>query len=250
LISALKNFINKGTFFAPEKRVDSVGGYDLWAQNYDLQPGNLMLDMDEAIFSELFNEIDAKSKNIADIGCGTGRHWTKILLKQPAKLTGFDVSLGMLNRLKEKFPDADAHHINNNLLSEIPDSSVDIIISTLTIAHIEDVNEALHAWCRILKQTGDIIITDFHPNALAFGAKRTFNHHKTSISIQNYVHYVSEIQDILFQHHFRIVNKIEERINESVKHYYAAKNALHVYEKFKDMPIIYGIHLKRCDDIA
>ena len=92
---------------------------------------------------------------------------------------------------------------------------------------------------------GDIIITDFHPNALAFGGKRTFEHHKTQIAVQNFVHYVYEIEEILRKNNFYIVQKEERIIDESVKHYYAAKNALPVFEKFNGSRIIYGIHLRR-----
>jgi hypothetical protein len=42
-----------------------------------------------------------------------------------------------------------------------------------------------------------------------------------------------------------VVRKQEKIVDESVKHYYAAKNALPVYEKFKGSRIIYGIHLRR-----
>jgi len=42
-----------------------------------------------------------------------------------------------------------------------------------------------------------------------------------------------------------LVSKHEKYINEDVKHYYAAKNALHIYERFKNMPVIYGLHLKK-----
>ena len=73
LIVAFKN-----RFFNPVKEKQSVEAYDLWAENYDAQPGNLMLDMDEKVFVELLSEISIEGKQVADIGCGTGRHWPKM----------------------------------------------------------------------------------------------------------------------------------------------------------------------------
>ncbi|MDB4925550.1 class I SAM-dependent methyltransferase [Mucilaginibacter sp.] len=249
MITALKKFIQKNFSAHSVKEKGSVEAYDLWAENYDVQQGNLMLDMDESVFAELLKEVNITGKQIADIGCGTGRHWPKLLENDPASITGFDVSAGMLKRLEQKFPGAKTNQITDNFFSDTAKSTYDIIISTLTVAHIENIEEALQAWCRILKTQGDIIITDFHPNALAFGGKRTFQHNSNSISIQNFVHYVYDIEGILLQHGFHIVNKLERKIDESVKHYYAAKNALPVYEKFKDSRIIYGIHLRRGYDI-
>jgi ubiquinone/menaquinone biosynthesis C-methylase UbiE len=248
VISTLKKIIRKNIFTPEVKEKGSVEAYDLWSENYDAQPGNLMLDMDEVVFSELLAGVDLTGKQIADIGCGTGRHWPKILKDHPGNLTGFDVSQGMLNRLQAKFPDAHTQQITDNIFSNIPAATYDVILSTLTVAHIDDIGEALQAWCRILKDKGDMIITDFHPNALAFGGKRTFEHHQTQIAVQNFVHYVSDIEEILSQNNFRVIKKIEKRVDESVRHYYAAKNALPVYEKFKDSRIIYGIHLRRGDD--
>jgi len=223
----------------------SEEAYDLWSENYDTQPGNLMLDMDEEIFSRLLRGVDMKNRRVADIGCGTGRHWAKIFQKRPLTLTGFDVSLGMLNRLQEKFPEAYTSKITDNLFVTTADATYDVIISTLTVAHIKDIEAALRAWSRILKKDGEIIITDFHPDALAFGGKRTFQYQKRSIEVQNFVHYVHDIEDILLRNDFHLVNREEKIVDEWVRHYYVAKDALPVYEKFKGSRIIYGIHLKR-----
>ena len=70
--------------------VDPIEAYDLWSSEYDDQPGNLMLDLDELIFSHFLDSIDIKSKIVYDIGCGTGRHWKKIMDQQPGKLVGFE----------------------------------------------------------------------------------------------------------------------------------------------------------------
>jgi ubiquinone/menaquinone biosynthesis C-methylase UbiE len=244
MIATLKRLIGHATYAAPIEK-NAVDAYDLWAEHYDAQPGNLMLDLDELVFSDLLRGIDLQCKQVADIGCGTGRHWHKLLQNNPFNLTGFDVSRGMLNRLQAKFPEVYTYIITDNLFSYVPDAMYDVIVSTLTVAHIENLDEAMQAWCRILKKTADIIITDFHPNALAFGGKRTFEYHNAQIAVRNFVHYIADIKEVLLKHNFRVI-KIDERIvDEQVKHYYADKNALHVYEKFKGARIIYGIHFRR-----
>jgi len=43
------------------------------------------------------------------------------------------------------------------------------------------------AWSRILKDKGEIIITDFHPDILASGGKRTFRHQRSSIAVKNFL---------------------------------------------------------------
>lgn len=242
MIQTLKKIFTKT---APLNEKGSAEAYDIWAENYDVQPGNLMLDLDAIIFPELLDSIHIANKQVADIGCGTGRHWAGILHKKPQCLTGFDVSPGMLNRLKHKFPQAHTCCITDNLFLAVPDGMFDVIVSTLTVAHIENIKEAFHAWNRMLKWNADIIITDFHPDALALGGKRTFEHNNELIAVENFVHQVDDIESVLGAYGFKVVKRLERVVDEQVKYYYEAKNAMHVYHKFKNCAIIYGLHLRR-----
>jgi ubiquinone/menaquinone biosynthesis C-methylase UbiE len=245
MIETLKKYLRKNIQPAAIRERGVVEAYDIWAAEYDAQPGNLMLDLDELVFSELLHAIDIKNKDLADIGCGTGRHWPKIFNEDIKSLTGFDVSPGMLEKLREKFPSTENYVITDNNFLKIADNTYDIILSTLTVAHIENLDEALNSWSRILKNKGDIIITDFHPYALASGGQRTFKHNNTHIAVRNFVHTIDEIKAILLKNNFRVINEIEKRVDETVQHYYEAQNALHVYKNFKGFPIIYGIHFGR-----
>src|SRR5277367_3714805 len=123
MLTAFKSLLHNSSFFAQGK--DVIVAYDIWSNSYDCQPGNLMLDLDELIFSDLIKDIEIQNRKVADIGCGTGRHWKKLYEKTPAALLGFDVSQGMLHQLIRKFPSAITHLTTNNLLNSIEDSSVD-----------------------------------------------------------------------------------------------------------------------------
>jgi ubiquinone/menaquinone biosynthesis C-methylase UbiE len=248
LIPAIKNYISQRILNRPVIEKGSAEAYDLWSANYDAQPGNLMLDLDEVLFSKILSHTMIQDKAVADIGCGTGRHWNKILEKMPQSLTGFDVSEGMLNRLKEKFPAASVHHITDDLFANAPNAPFDLIISTLTVAHIDDIGKALNAWCGLLKPKAEIIITDFHPKMLAFGGKRTFSHNNRRLSVRNYVYHIHTIKTILHENGFNVAAEEEFRIDETMKHYYESQKALSVYEQFNGFPVIYGIHFKRGDD--
>lgn len=245
---AVINYIKKRLFSRPVIEKNSAEAYDLWSENYDSQPGNLMLALDEILFPALLSQIDITGKDVADIGCGTGRHWPKLFEKQPGTLTGFDVSEGMLEKLEEKFPDANTHQITDDLFLPIKSASFDVIVSTLTMAHIENIEDALQAWCRILKCESEIIITDFHPKLLAFGGKRTFKHNNQQMAVTNFVHSTATIKDILKDNGFRAIAEEEMIIDETMKHYYEQQNALPVYEQFKGFPVIYGIHFRRGND--
>jgi ubiquinone/menaquinone biosynthesis C-methylase UbiE len=243
MLNTIKKYFFKNDPPISEKNAEDA--YDLWSTTYDNQPGNLMLDLDEIVFSELLRKINIEDKIIADIGCGTGRHWKKIFDKHPKSLTGFDVSEGMLNKLKEKFPSASVKKIDNNCFTKEPDNYYDIIFSTLTVAHIENIREAIFAWSRIIKNDGDIIITDFHPTLLAHGGKRTFTSNQKKFAVVNYVHSVNDVKNVFQEAGFLITNEIEKRIDDSLRNYYAEQNALHIFERFKGEPVIYGLNAQK-----
>ena len=55
--------------------VPPAEGYNQWAPTYDTQPDNAVLALESRLFSELLARIPIEGKIVADIGCGTGRHW-------------------------------------------------------------------------------------------------------------------------------------------------------------------------------
>lgn len=240
----LKN-IKKYLFPARESEPEKA--YNRWSESYDDQPGNLMLDLDEILFSELLNGFSLRDKIIIDVGCGTGRHWKKIYAKEPKNIIGYDVSGGMLEILKKKYPNAEVHKLSSNKLGASGKASCDVVVSTLALAHIENAEEALTEWHRVLKNNGHIVITDYHPDALAKGGNRTFIHKGKQIAIRNYVHPISDIIKIAQSLNLKEEQIKEIRIDESMKHYYEKQNAINVYEKFKGTPIIYGLVLFKED---
>ena len=228
---------------------DPEKAYDLWASGYDAQPDNLMLVLDNEVFTGLLQNITLTNKILIDVGCGTGRHWQKLIDAGPESVTGYDVSTEMLAVLKKKFPEQKFFRLTGNQLAE-PAHSADIIMSTLALAHIPDAKAALEEWVRVLKPGGDIIITDYHPDALAKGGNRTFKHGETLVAVKNYVHSIEQVTDIARQLDLSVLRISERRIDETVKSWYEKQQALAVYEKFKGVPIIYGIHLKKKDAVT
>ncbi len=244
IISQIRNYIKKRFHLSPQQ-VNPELAYDLWASAYDNQPDNLMLVLDEALFPSLINEIVFKGKIMVDVGCGTGRHWQKMIDREPKKMIGYDVSEGMLAELKKKFAGAQSHKLKGIHLPELNDESCDIVISTLAIAHIQNVEEALTEWNRVLKPGGEILITDYHPEALLKGGNRSFKHNGKIIEVKNYIHTIEDVKKIARQLHWNMLRLIEKKIDSSMLPYYEKQNALEVYERFKGVPIIYGVHLKK-----
>jgi ubiquinone/menaquinone biosynthesis C-methylase UbiE len=218
--------------------------YDLWASCYDAQPDNLVLALDEELFRELLEDLDLRGRTVLDVGCGTGRHWPQLFSRLPASVTGYDVSQEMLNMLKAKFPDAAAQKMEGCILPETS-GSCQLVISTLALAHMPDAFAALQEWERVLEPGGDIILTDYHPEALKKGTSRTFKHEGKLHAVKNYVYPIERVEMYAKQLNLTVVRFIEKKIDESVRSWYDRQGASTVYERYKGTPIVYGIHIRK-----
>jgi len=227
------------------KESEPAAAYDIWALSYDHQPDNLMLALDEALCGGLLARTFVTGRVIVDIGCGTGRHWKKLFARQPSRLIGYDVSAGMLDILRDKHPQAETYLLNDQHLPELAYASCDLVLSTLTVAHIPDLGAALTEWCRVLKPGGEMIITDYHPTALAKGGQRTFKEGDKVIAIKNHIYPVQQVLAMTKALGLEELSLTETRIDDTMRPYYEKQNALSVFHRFRGVPIIYGIHLKK-----
>jgi ubiquinone/menaquinone biosynthesis C-methylase UbiE len=237
-------------YFFPVRKpeTDPAEAYDMWAKHYDDQPDNLMLALDEELCLHFLQGIDIQNRTVVDVGCGTGRHWKKLYEKKPSRLFGYDVSPGMLEILRKKYPYSNTCLLDSQRLKGLGDDTCDLVLSTLTVAHIPNLDIALREWHRVLKPGGNMVITDYHPRALARGGQRTFREGDQTIAIRNYIHTLTEIGNIAETLDLRMQEQVERKIDHSMQSYYEKQNALDVFARFYGVPIIYGIHLKKSDE--
>lgn len=241
----LREFIEYLSGLYLKKEISPAVAYDLWASTYDDQPGNLIMDIDQEVFNSFLNTINLSGKTVVDVGCGTGRHWKKILDQKPRQLIGYDVSVRMLKRLTTQFPEAVTHLLTGYNLYGLNSDSCDFLVSTLTISHIENLEKTFEEWNRVLKPGAGLIVTDYHPELLAKGEKRIFKYKNKTIAIRSYIHSIEKIKLLAQKLHWQEINFIERKIDETVQEYYKNLYAVTVYEKFKGTPVFYGIQLRK-----
>jgi SAM-dependent methyltransferase len=225
--------------------VDPALAYDWWAPGYDDQPENLMLALDEEIFPYLLSRISCTGKIVLDIGCGTGRHWQKLLALNPLKLVGYDVSRLMLQELQKKYPQAQTQLITDGQLPYSEDQAAGVLISTLALAHIENLAAAMRQWHQVLGPGAEILLTDYHPETLALGGDRTFPYQGKTIAIRNYIHPLEKIRQYAGDNGFEVKAFVEKRIDLSLRPWYEKQGALEVYDRFQGAGLIYGMHLRK-----
>ncbi len=124
----------------------SSKGFDLWADDYDKSVG--LSDEDgtypfagyKAILNEIYNRVlSAPSKNILDIGFGTGTLTTK-LYENGCMIYGQDFSDRMIELAQEKMPNAILYQgdFSNGLSEPLLHQKYDSIIATYSLHHLMD----------------------------------------------------------------------------------------------------------------
>lgn len=108
---------------------------------------------------------DMAGANVLDLGCGTGLELRWYFLRNPsAKITGIDLSAGMLDTLRKNHPDKDLKLICDSYF-DVPfgDSIFDAAVSVESLHHftMEEKVPLYTKLCKSLKSGGFFILTDF-----------------------------------------------------------------------------------------
>lgn len=145
-------------------------GFDLWANNYDLSVG--ISDEDNSypfagykkILNEIYNCIlKNSSKNVLDIGFGTGTLTTK-LYENGCNIFGQDFSDKMIELAKDKMPNAKLFKgdFSKGLVNELKNQKYDAIIATYSLHHLNDKEKVnfIKELLLLLNENGKIYIGD------------------------------------------------------------------------------------------
>jgi ubiquinone/menaquinone biosynthesis C-methylase UbiE len=226
------------------QELDPPAAYDCWAGTYDAQPDNLLLAMETAIFRSLLRPSMMEGRVVVDIGCGTGRHWHWILEHRPREISGYDASAKMLEALDKKLPGHKTRRLEGPYVPART-GQAGLLISTLTLAHINDASTALSEWCRVLEPGGFMVLTDYHPDALTRGAARTFRDQGKTYAITSHAWSLVSILGELERHGMSLLEKQEKCIGPDVCEWYDRQGAMDVYERYLGMPVVYGLSLQK-----
>jgi len=130
---------------------DTIKWYDEHAEQY-AEAGATYFDMNHIT---TFAKRLPQGASVLDAGCGAGRD-ADILSKQSLKMTGIDLSTGLLEVARKKFPEIT--FVEGNLLGlPFDDTSFDGVWSNTSLLHletVENVKQALAEMYRVLKKPG------------------------------------------------------------------------------------------------
>jgi len=155
------------------KEVGIQEGYALWATSYD-QERNPLIAVEEPHVDVILDQLAATVA--LDVGTGTGRYARK-LAQRGIKVFAVDRCSEMLNvaqrRAQENMLRID---FQRGSLRALPFRSnhFDLVVCGLVLCHIPNLMQTIGEFSRVIREGGYLLITDFHPNAVAADGRTVF----------------------------------------------------------------------------
>jgi ubiquinone/menaquinone biosynthesis C-methylase UbiE len=170
--------------------MDPKQAYNSWAAQYDTNE-NKTRDLEAKALRDMLSTISFNS--CLEIGCGTGKN-TEWLLEKTEHITAVDLSEEMLSKAKEKFESSRVEFKQADINSDwdFTGESFDLIVFSLVLEHIENLDHIFKEAYKKLNDGGHIYIGELHPFKQYTGSKARFETDEGLQVVQCYTHHISE----------------------------------------------------------
>ena len=187
-------------------QIDKVASaYDRWAPTYE-SVENPTRDL--AALALRQQTLNLHNRDVLEIGCGTGLN-TRYLAKHCRSVTALDFSAGMLAQARANVSAANVRFVQNDirLRWSVDDSSIDLIICTLVLEHIEDLRHIFSEAARVLLRGGEFLIYELHPFRQWQGGQAQYMDALSNevVLIPAYLHSISDFVNTSIDAGFNIV---------------------------------------------
>jgi len=151
-----------------------AGSYDRWAPGYDAAD-NATRDM--AARALRTAGIELRGRRVLEAGCGTGGN-TIWLAESAAGVIGLDLSEGMLAVARARLKAAPHVRLLQHDVVQpwpLPDASVDVVVVTLVLEHVEALEPFFEQAARVLVGGGQLHVCELHPARQMLGKRARFS---------------------------------------------------------------------------
>lgn len=140
--------------------------FDDIAPRYDLLNHLLSLSIDKSWRRRAVRELEAGQEELLDVACGTGDFAIAAVRTGVKRVTGIDISAGMVDIGKRK---VEALGLSGRIALEIgdseqmrfPDNAFDAVTVAFGVRNFEHLEQGLREMCRVLRPGGKVVILEF-----------------------------------------------------------------------------------------
>ncbi len=210
-------------------------GYGLWAPSYEQETAVSFLE--DSLVTAF--DVPVAARRLLDVGCGTGRRLRGV---GAALAIGVDASPAMLARAEDHatFAAADLRAL------PFPAATFDVVWCRLVIGHVCQLETAYAELARVCRHGGMIIVTDFHPDAVAAGHTRTFRDHTGEVhEIEHYVHDPGVHELVGRALGLRLLAHRAGEVGPLVRPFYAHAGRLATYDAHRGLRLVLALLFQR-----
>ena len=231
--------------------LDPFDAYQLWARTYDATGGSTVFYAERKVISPLLATHDFRQKVVLDAGCGTGRNFSLLSESHPRLIVGTDFSPNMVSQATAKQPGLHVHVLLAPI-EHLPfkDMTFDLLLSTLVLGHVLDLDAALCEMGRVLARQGCMIVSTFHPFSDLLGWQRLFKADRPGsrekwFAAQYHKHSHAEYFSAFQNAGLEIVRMEEPGIEPSLRPLYERADRLDVYNRYLGYPLLLVLEARK-----
>jgi ubiquinone/menaquinone biosynthesis C-methylase UbiE len=197
-----------------QRAVSTQEGYAIWSATYDSEK-NSLIAVEEAHVNALLGTLAITTA--LDVGAGTGRYALQ-LAKRGVAVSAIDFSPEMMQVARQAAQEEgltiDFRH--GSISDDLPFAShrFDFVICALMLCHVSDLAHAFQEFYRVLQPGGYLLISAFHPDAIAFGWNTSFRERRAAYVLPNMPHTRADYVDTLGRTGFTLLKVIDALVGE------------------------------------
>ena len=214
------------------ERLSPATGYRLWAPTYAGE--TVVSALEERVVRNLLPELSGR--RLLDVGCGIGRRLVDTA-ESAALAVGLDLVPEMLvagsRRGRKAFVAGDVAAL------PLADRAFDVVWCRLVLGHVPDLSGPYRELARVSYTPASLIVSDFHPRAVAAGHTRSFRDGAGHLhEIEHRVHEAAEHEAAAARFGWELVAMVDAPAGEEERPFYERSGKLRQFELESGLPLV------------
>lgn len=223
----------------PIEPLGPAAAYRLWAPSYAEETAVSALE--DRVVRGLLPSLTGR--RILDVGCGIGRRLHGAGTSA-ALAVGLDLvpEMLLLGRSEARRMSA----AGDVRALPFADRSFDLLWCRLVLGHVSDLTAAYREMARVSASPATLIVSDFHPRAVAAGHRRSFRDRAGQLrAIEHHVHEATEHEEEAARVGWKPVAIVDAPAGEDERPFYERAGRLRQFELEKRLPLVLAMSFAR-----
>jgi malonyl-CoA O-methyltransferase len=222
-------------------RLPPLASYRLWSQTWETDPSAIVALESRWLYPWLTG---LRGKVFLDLSCGAGR-WLVNGQAQGATVFGTDLCREMLIEAQRKTPLAGRLALADTCRLPFRDGTADVALCALSLGHMTPMESAVAELARVVRRGGFLIVTDFHPDALRRGWKRTFRSNGELYEVETHPYTTEQLIECVGREGLVLQELQEPGFDEPEREIFRVGGKQDLFEQVRSVPAVLLARWKR-----